>query len=67
MFLPFTALDAARELAQSALPDAPIIEDWPLTAAPGRLRLNFAKKLHSLAHRLEGAQARRDSGPEFAH
>lgn len=55
MFLPYTALDAARELAQSALPDAPVIDDRQ-TPKPGRLRLGSARALRRLALHLEGGQ-----------
>ncbi|WP_157874186.1 hypothetical protein [Psychromicrobium lacuslunae] len=61
MFLPYTALDAARELAQSALPDAPVIEDS--APKPGRVRLGCARALHRLARYLEGAQRTQQSYP----
>lgn len=55
MFLPYTALDAARELAQSALPDAPVVDDQH-SPKPGRLRLSSARALRRLALHLEGGQ-----------
>ena len=53
MFLPFQALDATRDLARSALPDAAVVEHVP--DAPrrvGALRLGLAKTLHALAGRI---------------
>lgn len=55
MFMPFQALDHSRELAQSELPDAPVVEHFPVAPRPNkRLRLSLAMALHALARRIAG-------------
>ncbi|GAA1047920.1 hypothetical protein [Arthrobacter russicus] len=71
MFLPFQALDATRDLARSALPDAAVVEHVP--DAPrrvGALRLGLAKTLHALAGRIAGENRQQSAGlrpTELAH
>lgn len=43
--------DASRSLAHSALPDAPVVPDEPVST--GRTRQRLARTLRSLADRLE--------------
>lgn len=57
MFMPFQTLDHTRELAQSALPEAPVVVHVP--ASPrraGAMRRKCAKALYALALQLEGCQ-----------
>lgn len=55
MFIPFQALDAARAEAQSALPNAPVVEHVPAKPRRARsLRRPLARALYALARVVDG-------------